>query len=73
MSISVLAGIDVALSLLEAAARISALVRERRDVGQETLSSEDWQTILDLDDVARQRLEAAIHSATADVRPFRDP
>jgi hypothetical protein len=63
MSISIAVGVDLALSLLENAARISAIVRQAQAAGQEKFTSEQWDSITDLDDAAKVKLENAISAA----------
>lgn len=60
MSVSVAVAVDLALSLLENAARVSAIVRQAQASGQEVMTAEQWDAITDLDDAARVRLEAVI-------------
>lgn len=65
-------GIDAALTLLIAllnnAAGISALIAKAKSEGRDTLSAEEWGTIIGSDDAARASLVLAIAKAEAEGR-----
>ena len=61
MNVSV--AVDLLLAMLQNAGQISALIQKAKANGSDTISPEDWLTITDADDAARERLEHAIATA----------
>ena len=61
MNVSV--AVDLLLAMLQNAGQISALIQKAKASGADTISPEDWLTITDADDAARERLEHAIATA----------
>lgn len=65
-------GIDAAVALLLAlinnAAKISEAIKSAREEGRENLLAEDWDDILDRDDIAAANQQAALAHAQAEDR-----
>lgn len=62
-AVAVSAAIELALSLLEQGARISALVRTAKAEGRDTLTDMEWSQIIADDDMAWANLQDAITKA----------
>ena len=62
------AALDLAIRLLEASQRISALVMAAQAEGRESLNPEEFRALMEDDERARDRLVAAIEEANREGR-----
>jgi len=57
------AAISLLLALIAQSAQISAVISKAKDEGRDTLSADEWTSILDASDASTQRLRDAIAAA----------